>query len=268
MKIEKRILENCKKAYPNVERSLGILKYQIINVNGIEKTAIKFNDSCPIFCLCDGNHMMWYGDHGSYMFDCTWKASVMNIPFGSPDYLIEKLDCPHRYKEFSMAEARKCCIEYLKESSWYEEELTEGQKIEILDYLSNPWNNYWDYEELESLGIELLDRVKNVISAENEYEYIAALNCLEEIDPLYDYDCCLHSSGYAVSEHFWFILLCLNYIQVKEKERLLLENMSLKEFGETCLKHQKQARDCETCTVYTFCTKYMNSEYPSGWKFE
>lgn len=46
------------------------------------------------------------------------------------------------------------------------------------------------------------------------------------------------------------------------------ERTTLKEIRDTCMNHQKHARDCETCPVYRFCNNQMTIGYPSGWKLD
>ena len=47
-----------------------------------------------------------------------------------------------------------------------------------------------------------------------------------------------------------------------------LNLLTLGEIKDICLKHQKQNRDCETCSIYKFCNYEMATSYPSGWKIE
>ena len=43
-------------------------------------------------------------------------------------------------------------------------------------------------------------------------------------------------------------------------------NTTFEKFRDTCLTHQKQNKDCETCSQYKFCTYEMSTNYPSGWE--
>ena len=47
----------------------------------------------------------------------------------------------------------------------------------------------------------------------------------------------------------------------------ITEETTLKEIYNICSKHLGQAKDCESCSIYTFCIRNF-SEYPSGWKLE
>ena len=47
-----------------------------------------------------------------------------------------------------------------------------------------------------------------------------------------------------------------------------LENTTLKEIKDECIKHQTQGRDCETCKFFRFCNYQLTVSYPSGWKLE
>lgn len=44
------------------------------------------------------------------------------------------------------------------------------------------------------------------------------------------------------------------------------EETTLGEIKMICLNHQKQNKDCETCSAYRFCMYQMTTSYPSGWK--
>ena len=47
-----------------------------------------------------------------------------------------------------------------------------------------------------------------------------------------------------------------------------LKDITLGEFKEICLRHQKQGCDCETCKVFKFCNYQLTGyAYPSGWDF-
>lgn len=143
--MSKTILEeNFCKHYPKAD--LNSIDYKIEKFGNdtdgyIEKTTITFKDSfqCPIYCICDGHYMMWYGDHGSFTFDCTWKTSIFNIPFGSPSYLFEKFDVTSidraAGKEFNSEICEREVLNYLYESAWWEE-LSDYDKSRIKGYLT------------------------------------------------------------------------------------------------------------------------------------
>lgn len=46
----------------------------------------------------------------------------------------------------------------------------------------------------------------------------------------------------------------------------ITSNTTIGEIKDTCLKHLKAARDCETCPIHKFCSRNFSYEYPSGWK--
>jgi hypothetical protein len=141
--INEYILEKCKKEYPAVETVLSEIKYSIEEYGHIEKIKFTFgNDCCPIYCLCDGRYMMWYGDHGSFTFDCTWQTSLMKIPFNSPHYLFEKLDKSGARGTglvWNPTVAKKALLERIYETSWWEEEIeSDAVREQIKELFEGP----------------------------------------------------------------------------------------------------------------------------------
>lgn len=47
-----------------------------------------------------------------------------------------------------------------------------------------------------------------------------------------------------------------------------LAEITLGEFKDICIEHQKENKDCETCKLYKFCAYDMTCGYPSGWKLD
>ena len=235
MEINSYILEQCKKEYPKVDIVLDQIQYTIEHYNGIEKIKFTFdNGCCPIYCLCDDRYMMWYGDHGSFTFDCTWKTSLMKIPFNSPHYLFEKLDksgAKGTGLVWNSAKAKKAVLETIYESSWWEEEIeSDIVRDEIKQLFEGPaWKDSFYYHTGQQ-DDEMLDALKRLLNeTENEWRFATCLNDLPESYPINSEDYELYECGNEITPHFWFILLGLNYIYCKELEKQDDNEKKLKE---------------------------------------
>ena len=63
----------------------------------------------------------------------------------------------------------------------------------------------------------MLDAIKDLINAtENESLFAAKLNEMPDHYPISSGDYDLYDCGNEISYHFWFILMCLNWIYDKE----------------------------------------------------
>ena len=225
-KINSYILEQCKKEYPNVDTVLDQIEYKIEKLNDqVEKISFTFAERCPIYCICDGYYMLWYGDHGSFTFDCTWITSLMQIPFNSPHYLFEKLDRSGARGTglvWNPTLAKKCLLEYIYETSWWEEEIeSEDIREQIKELFEGPAYKDSFYYKTGDQDDEMLDAIKDLINAtENESLFAAKLNEMPDRYPISSGDYDLYDCGNEISPHFWFILLGLNYIYCKEMEKV------------------------------------------------
>ena len=219
------IEENFYKHYSKCD--LANLDYKVENFGPIEKTTISFKEGlrCPIYCVCDDHYMMWYGDHGSFSFDCTWETSIFNIPFYSPYYLFEKMDVTSidgsAGKDFEPDDCKKKVFQYIYESDWYEE-LSDYDKSRVKGYLTtDKWHpDIEDYHLSSNVDKDLVEQMRSLmVSTHDRFEYI---NTLRELDcdkgPFCD---CfeLYNAGEILSPHFWLILLCLSIAVEKEKNK-------------------------------------------------
>ena len=203
------------KYYPKGD--LSNMSYTIENFGPIEKTTIKFNDSlaCPIYCICDDHYMHWYGDHGAFSFDCTWKTSIYEIPFNSPYYLFEKFDVTSiagsAGKDFEPKECEAEVLNYLYESGWWED-LSDYDKSRVKGYLTTDkwYPDINDYHLSNSVDKYLVEDIRELIQATNDrFEFIIKLRDLDRTDSPFE-DCHeLYSAGEELSPHFWFIMRCL-----------------------------------------------------------
>ena len=233
--MNKYIVEQCKKEYPSCETIFDRFYYKIDKLGDIEKISFWFDQefNCPMYCLCDGKHMMWYGDHGSFTFDCTWRTSLMKIPFQSPHYLFEKLDKSGARGTgliWNPDVAKKAVLERIYESSWWEEEIeSEFIRSQIKELFEGPAYKDSFYYETGDQDDEMLDAIKDLINAtENESLFAAKLNEMKDDWPISSDDYDLYDCGNEISYHFWFILMCLNWIYDKEIEK---ENNKINEVG-------------------------------------
>lgn len=219
------ILEQCKKEYPKVDTVLDQIEYTITRYeNGMEKVKFTFSEHCSIYCICDERYMMWYGDHGSFTFDCTWQTSLMKIPFQSPHYLFEKLDKSGARGTglvWNSDKARKAVLERIYETSWWEEEIeSDIVREEIKQLFEGPAYKDSFYYDTGQQDDEMLDRLKDLINeTENEWRFATCLNDMPENYPINSSDYDLYECGNEITPHFWFILLGLNYIYCKELEK-------------------------------------------------
>lgn len=222
------ILQQARNYYPNIENAIDKIQYTITEFDGIER--IKFTleeEGCPMYCVCDDRYMSWYGDHGSFTFDCSWKTSLRKIPFNSPSYLFTKLDrCGARGTGliWNGELARKNLLEYIYESDWWseldDEPLAETLKEDLKSFFEGPYYKDTDDYYTGKLDDSMLDRIKDLInSAHEEWAFIQKLNDMEETDVINSDDEWLYECGNEITPHFWFILFALNIIYAKEIEK-------------------------------------------------
>ena len=182
---------------------------------------------CPCYCLFDGRYMMWYGDYGSFTFDCTWNPNLSNLPYNSPYYMWEKYDGPsrHKVKEWSSELCRKELLENVKSTYTFEYDLTEKQRKDFISFLEN---GYWylldNYKSLRKYEDEV-KAVKKVYDAANEdqIEYISAVRDFnDDSNSLLDNtDCEIYSYGEKLPLRFLMIfykLSCINNIERNKEE--------------------------------------------------
>ena len=223
-KLNPTILERCKKYYPQVEKSLNCLTYKIERFDlDLQRITIRFgeHEGCPLYCICSGNYMIWFGDHGSFTFDCTWNTSLNNIPFESPYYLFGKLDKINieSGKEFNSGKCRKEILDTLYSSYWWEEEVLDVDKSNLKEYFETQYCDVDDFILMGEYDELMLERCKRLINhSYDRFEVIQYMRELEQGDPLYDDDQAIYNAGWEISPHFWFIFLCLNYVFIKEDE--------------------------------------------------
>jgi len=221
------LFEICKEYYPGL--NLDNLDYKIEKFGDLERIEIWLNDHSPIYCLCDRNYMHWYGDHGSFSFDCTWKPSVRNLPYNSPSYMFEKLDQTAILgagKEFNATKARKAILDHLFNSSWWEEEVLEEDKPVIKDLFECDYIYYisiWGLETQKEYNQDMLEQIAAVLdSSSDQFDLINRLRDLDDANPLFDDDYSLYYAGEVISPHFYLIFYALSVVadlEIKKEEK-------------------------------------------------
>ena len=220
------IIEQAQKEYPLCHTILDKINYTIEKLSSsIEKISFNIDGGCPIYCLCDGRHMMWYGDHGSFTFDCTWQTSLKKIPFQSPHYLFEKLDRSGARGTgyiWNGKKAEKELLEDLYSSEWWEDLPDHSREVLKEFFEGSPWKCAWNLD-LPDVDEDMIERIKECLNASHdEFEFASQLNELEDEDPLYIEN--LYNAGNEITPHFWFTLMCLNWIYDKELEKETMVN--------------------------------------------
>ncbi len=179
---------------------------------------------CPVYALFDGYHMCWYGDYGSFVFDCTWKTNVMNLAYNSPYYQLEKLDAPKRY-QFNEQKCEKKFLELIKEGYWYNDDLNEEQKKRFDEFISTSYDSIWDDNDVLYEHEEVCEAIKKLYQATgDEYEWVAAIrnNDLEEDDFSNIFGCEayeIYDIGNKAPIRFFIILYLLSVVANMEKEK-------------------------------------------------
>ena len=187
------------------------------------KSKSKKSFCCPVYALFDGYHMSWYGDYGSFVFDCTWKTNVMNLAYQSPYYQLEKLDSRKRYS-FDSETCKKQFLKLIKEGDFYNDDLTEEQRKRFDEYISESLD-FISYDDILSEHEEVCEAIKRLYRATgDEYEWVAEIrnNDLEEDDFYNVFGCAdyeIYDIGNKAPLRFFIILYLLsvvaNMVEVK-----------------------------------------------------
>lgn len=193
------------------------LTYTITKFDGIERTRIDMKGGCPIFCLCDGYYMSWYGDYGSMGFDCSWKTSIENLPYQSPHYMYEKMDLlsrtPGRFKEFDCNLCKKELLDSIRESSGFED-LNEIEQDQVMSYITDN-SAYWVPDSLKDYEEEL-EELHNCYHAacEDEYAWVDAVRKLSDEN---SFLCCetydMYNFGMQVPTYFFIVFYVLSIVR-------------------------------------------------------
>ena len=176
----------------------------------------------PVYAMFDRWFMQWYGDYGSWGFRCTWDTDVMNLAYESPYYQLEKLESRKR-TEFDDDVCRENLIKKIKESSFYEYDLTEDEKSRFDTFIEDRYDTYIDYED-ELYGYrEDCEKIKELVNATgDEFEWISAVRHSDftKEDYTYFFGCDeyeLYDIGQKEPARFFIILYLLSVVCESEK---------------------------------------------------
>ena len=135
------------------------------------------------------------GDYGEWVFECTWKPNIYNLPADNRPYFLEKLSRKCKKTDFDSQQCEKDIDE------WYDEFDAEEETEEFMDEL-----------------VEQLDDLKS--ETDNEYTYISQL--YKFIDFMQDngFDMCetgLYYAGQKLDGQLSVILYAIEIIQERLK---------------------------------------------------
>lgn len=228
MKGNARIAEILQKDY-GIKDLTGYeeIKYEIQHftdeISRVKIKSISKKDfCCPVYAMFDGYHMSWYGDYGSFVFDCTWKTNVMNLAYESPYYQLEKLDSRCRY-EYNEEVCAEILLKEIKESDWYTETLNDEQRKRFDEYIEESCD-YISYDDVLYEHENICEELKKLYRAtDDEYEWVAAIRNID-IDPdemYYIFGCEsyeLYNIGNKAPVRFFIILYMLSVVANMESE--------------------------------------------------
>jgi hypothetical protein len=190
----------------------------------VSRVTIKSNKNgcfCPVYAMFDRHFMQWYGDYGPWGFDCTWETDVMNLAYHSPYYQLEKLDS-RETTEFDDQFCRENLIKKIKESTFYEDDLTEDEKARFDEFIESDYE-YIDYEDELYCHQEDCEKLQELLKATNdEHEWISAVRNMDfdEDEVSYFFGCEeyeLYSIGQKEPVRFFIILYLLSVVCEAEK---------------------------------------------------
>jgi predicted RNA-binding protein with EMAP domain len=180
------------------------------------------NFCAPVYAMFDGYHMSWYGDYGSWVFDCTWKTDISNLAYNSPYYQLEKLDSRER-GEFNEEACKAALLKAIKEGDWYNYDLTEEQQERFNEFISTAYDYISYYDDVLSEYSEICEKIKDLVEAtQDKYDWITAIrhNELDESNFGYIFGCEeyeLYNIGNKAPIRFFIILYMLSVVDNMER---------------------------------------------------
>ena len=226
MKGHKRIAEILQKEYGVKDLSIyEDITYEIERFSDkVSRVTIKSKNNgcfCPVYAMFDRHYMQWYGDYGSWGFDCTWDTDIMNLAYNSPYYQLEKLDSRER-TEFDEEHCRANLIKLIKESTFYTDDMTVDEKARFDEYIESDYD-YIDYEDVLYCYQEDCEKIYELLKATgDENEWISAVRNMDftEESVYYFFGCEeyeLYSIGQKEPIRFFIILYLLSVVCEMEK---------------------------------------------------
>lgn len=218
--------------------SFDDISYKIDNyTDTTSRVKITSNNSerfcCPVYAMFDSHHMSWYGDYGFWGFNCTWKTNVMNLPYNSPYYQLEKLESRER-TDFDHEFCKEEFLRLIRESDWYIQSLTEEQRKCFDDFLEDEYSDYVDIDSDNCLAeiddiCENLKALKNSTNSEADWYFALSHTDLKEYD-MYEifgkeeYE--LYNIGRKIPVRFFIILYMLSVVANMEEAKACEESNS------------------------------------------
>lgn len=190
----------------------------------VSKVTIKSKNNstfAPVYALFDRHFMCWYGDYGSWVFDCTWDTDIMNLAYNSPYYQLEKLSS-RETTEFDEQVCRETLVKKIKESTFYKDDLTVDEKARFDEYIESDYE-YIDYEDELYCYQEDCEKIQELLKATNdEFEWISAVRNMDftEESVYYFFGCEeyeLYNIGQKEPVRFFIILYLLSVVYEAEK---------------------------------------------------
>lgn len=133
--------------------------------------------------IFDGYKMIWYGSYRVFAFDCTWKPDILSLPYENPSYLFEKLAGGIKGRIFEDKYAREAILKYIKEGTWFEYDLNEEQRKNLISWMEEGAKTYDFPEDLETDYEDLLELISKIWEASgDEYEWVETIRSLDEDD--------------------------------------------------------------------------------------
>lgn len=182
------------------------------------------NFCAPVYAMFDGYHMSWYGDYGSWVFDCTWKTDISNLAYNSPYYQLEKLDSRER-EEFNEEACEADLLKEIKSGDWYTNDLTDPQRKRFDEFISTAYDYISYYDDVLSEYMEICEQLKKLVDAtQDQNEWIAAIrhNELDESDFGNIFGCEeyeLYNIGNKAPIRFFIILYMLSVVNNMERSK-------------------------------------------------
>lgn len=182
------------------------------------------NFCCPVYAMFDGYNMSWYGDYGSWVFNCTWKTDISNLAYNYPYYQLEKLESGER-NEFDEFECQKRLLRLIREGDWYNFDLIEEQQKRFDEFIEDEYGYISYYDDVLSDHKDICDLLQQLVkAAADKFEWVAAIrhNEFDETDFGNIFGCEeyeLYNIGEKAPVRFFIILYMLsvvaNMVEVK-----------------------------------------------------
>ena len=204
--------------YEEIDYEIQRFTDEISRVKITSKTNRRF--CCPVYAMFDGYNMSWYGDYGSWVFNCTWKTDISNLAYDSPYYQLEKLDSRER-DEFDEEECKEKLLKIIREGDWYNYDLIDEQRERFDEFIADEYDYISYYDDALSEHKDLCELLQQLVRATcDEIEWASAIrhNEFDESDfgnvfGYEEYE--LYNIGRKAPLRFFIILYMLSVVAAK-----------------------------------------------------